>query len=81
MEHQHVAYWNVCRHIPIPLDAGMGYLHPGPEWVCKTHGARFRATDGVCVEGPCEGLKLYTLDVHVQDGQLWASGDVPNPVS
>lgn len=65
-------YWNVCRHIPVPLDGGEGHLEEGDHWTCRTHGARFRVSDGLCVEGPCQGLSLYALAVYDVNGSLWA---------
>ena len=65
-------YWNVCRHLPVPLDAGTGKLGRGPDLVCLTHGARFRPTDGHCVEGPCEGLDLEAVEFVVEDGRIFA---------
>jgi nitrite reductase/ring-hydroxylating ferredoxin subunit len=65
-------YWNVCRHVPIPLDGGMGTLPPGPELVCVTHGAAYRAEDGVCTRGPCVGKALEPVRVWVEDGALFA---------
>ena len=70
-----VAYRNLCRHLPVPLDGGTG------EWlsedrthlVCGTHGATYRLHDGYCIEGPCEGLTLHRLPVRNQDGDLYVS--------
>ncbi|MEL7371693.1 MAG: Rieske 2Fe-2S domain-containing protein [Myxococcota bacterium] len=62
------AYWNVCRHLPIPLDSGLGVLPDG--LVCISHGARYRAEDGVCTEGPCRGEKLFALAVRRVEGRL-----------
>lgn len=58
-----VAYRNLCRHLPVPLDGGTGALlsDDGAHLVCGTHGATYRITDGYCVEGPCEGLSLEPL--------------------
>ncbi|MEO1228142.1 MAG: Rieske 2Fe-2S domain-containing protein [Myxococcota bacterium] len=72
-----LGYWNVCRHIPIPLDGGLGALEGAKEWVCSTHGARFRARDGMCVEGPCEGLSLHRIAVEERDGEVWAHLEPP----
>lgn len=54
------AYRNLCKHLPILLDAGSRkYLTPdGTELLCNTHGARYRREDGFCVHGPCEGASL-----------------------
>ncbi|MBX2811534.1 MAG: Rieske 2Fe-2S domain-containing protein [Myxococcales bacterium] len=76
-EHKCVAYWNVCRHLPVPLDAGSGDLGPGPDWMCQTHGARFRVVDGACVSGPCAGQKLFTLSVYCEEEKMWAEGEIP----
>lgn len=67
------AYWNVCKHLPVPLDAGA--LHLPLEQgalVCKTHGARYRPEDGFCTEGPCAGESLERLEVEVEDGIAYA---------
>ena len=62
------AYWNVCRHLPIPLDAGLGILPDG--LVCISHGARYRLEDGLCTEGPCRGALLDPLPIEVVQGRL-----------
>jgi len=56
-------YRNSCPHIGTPLD-----LIPGEflTWdkshiLCRTHGARFRIHDGLCVSGPCLGKRLAPL--------------------
>ncbi len=74
---QWLAYWNVCRHVPIPLDAGVGHLEPGDHWVCATHGARFRVADGRCVEGPCEGASLFPVPLEERRGQLLVDATPP----
>jgi nitrite reductase/ring-hydroxylating ferredoxin subunit len=71
------AYWNVCRHLPIPLDAGAGRLPTSPrpnELVCATHGARYRMEDGLCVGGPCTGALLDEIEVEIDAAadRLWA---------
>lgn len=65
-------YWNVCQHLPIPLDAGAMTLPAGEELVCITHGAAYQASDGVCVRGPCEGTRLEEVPVKIDDGKVWA---------
>ncbi len=66
------AYWNVCQHIPIPLDGGSGVLPPFAELTCLTHGAMYRKTDGLCVEGPCEGAHLEPVRLESSDETLFA---------
>lgn len=72
------AYWNVCRHLPVPLDGGLGQLPEGPSLVCLTHGARFRGLDGYCESGPCEGASLFTLACgESPDGTAWVEVEAP----
>ena len=77
------AYWNVCRHLPVPLDGGAGEVeidHEG-HLVCQTHGARYRPHDGYCVEGPCPGDQLYPIEIVDEDGELFGViGDDGGPV-
>jgi nitrite reductase/ring-hydroxylating ferredoxin subunit len=70
-----VAYRNLCRHLPIPLDGGTGQLlsADGAHLVCGTHGATYRVGDGLCIEGPCEGLVLHPLSVRLEAGDLYVS--------
>lgn len=55
------AYWNVCQHLPVPLDSGIGALPPERDLVCLTHGARYRPEDGRCTAGPCKGRALVAV--------------------
>jgi len=70
-----VAYRNLCRHLPIPLDAGTGELlsDDGAHLVCRTHGATYRVLDGYCVAGPCEGLALHPLFIREETGEIYVS--------
>lgn len=70
-----VAYRNLCRHLPVPLDGGTGEFlsDDRAHLVCGTHGATYRLLDGYCVEGPCEGLSLQRLHVRADDGELFVS--------
>ena len=75
-----VAYRNLCRHLPVPLDGGTGELlsPDGAYLICGTHGALYRLHDGYCVDGPCEGLALHRLYVREHDGDLYVS-DAADP--
>ncbi|NLY95646.1 MAG: Rieske 2Fe-2S domain-containing protein [Myxococcales bacterium] len=66
------AYRNRCRHLPIPLDAGTEriVLDDGDHLTCVTHGARYRVSDGYCVEGPCAGAWLEPIRVRVEGGSV-----------
>jgi nitrite reductase/ring-hydroxylating ferredoxin subunit len=70
-----VAYRNLCRHLPVPLDGGTGQLlsEDGLHLVCGTHGATYQVHDGRCVDGPCEGMALVPLTVRLDAGNLYVS--------
>ncbi|SDV50972.1 Rieske (2Fe-2S) protein [Chitinasiproducens palmae] len=57
-------YLNRCAHQSVPLDWNPGqFFDTDGLIVCAMHGARFRADDGVCIEGPCRGGRLQPLQV------------------
>lgn len=56
------AFFNECRHVPIPLDAGgRNFTNADGLLECKTHGALYRRNDGECVTGPCMGSRLIPI--------------------
>lgn len=67
------AFLNRCQHLPIPLDGASGKFYGADPTllVCGTHGARYRANDGGCVDGPCGGRGLHPLSVEL-DGDAIA---------
>lgn len=69
------AYRNVCRHLPIPLDAAsrsfLVHSERGPELLCATHGAHYRLSDGECVVGPCKGKALYAMELELVGDELF----------
>ena len=67
------AFANVCRHLPIPLDAGSRNVMAadGRHFLCRTHGALYRITDGKCVQGPCGGQSLTALPVEVDGDRVY----------
>jgi len=70
------AWLNLCKHLPIPLDGGSGDVlgDDGKHFICRTHGAIYRADHGYCIEGPCEGQRLDKLRLEEdEDGVLWVS--------
>ena len=71
------AYRNLCKHLPILLDAGSRkYLSAdGTELLCNTHGARYRREDGFCVFGPCAGASLDRVIVVVEGDELLVVDD------
>jgi nitrite reductase/ring-hydroxylating ferredoxin subunit len=64
------AYRNVCRHLPIPLDAGSRNFLKDGALLCSTHGALYRLSDGVCISGPCKGAVLYPLAVEIEGDEV-----------
>jgi nitrite reductase/ring-hydroxylating ferredoxin subunit len=73
------AYWNVCRHLPVPLDSGTGRLPEGLGLVCLTHGAVFRPDDGVCVLGPCVGAALEAIPLEHDEAADALHALLPDP--
>jgi nitrite reductase/ring-hydroxylating ferredoxin subunit len=69
------AYRNLCRHLPVPLNAVSKDLlgRTRRHLVCATHGATYRLSDGVCIEGPCQGLSLHPLPWSERDGELFVA--------
>jgi nitrite reductase/ring-hydroxylating ferredoxin subunit len=69
------AFVNRCPHQGTPLHVVADHFldAEGEHFVCSTHGARFRITDGVCVSGPCLGAGLAALPVRVAEGWLHVS--------
>jgi nitrite reductase/ring-hydroxylating ferredoxin subunit len=62
-------YLNECRHVPIPLDGGSGYVldHSKRFLLCGTHGALYEKRTGLCVTGPCRGASLVRMELEVGD--------------
>lgn len=71
-EGRFLAYANRCPHKGTPLETFPDRFldDSGDVLICSTHGARFRAADGFCFEGPCAGARLKALPVRVTDGQV-----------
>jgi nitrite reductase/ring-hydroxylating ferredoxin subunit len=73
------AYVNHCPHAGFPLNWQPDqFLAPGGELIlCVMHGALFEIDSGDCVSGPCAGLGLQPLRVHVQHGYVVLDSAVP----
>ncbi len=71
------AYVNACPHVGTPLNIAEDrfFTRDGRYLLCRTHGARFRPEDGVCVSGPCVGAGLRPYAVSVSDGRLSTAAD------
>lgn len=72
-----VACWlNYCQHYRhIKLDKGSGAEMRAREIVCVNHGAMFEADTGMCTFGPCQGAVLESVDVVVEDGDVYLTDD------
>ncbi len=71
---QPYAYVNQCAHVAVELDwqPGRFFDETRRYLICATHGATYRAEDGVCVAGPCRGRSLRRLECEERDGYVWA---------
>lgn len=67
-----VAYENSCPHQYLPLDwrPGQFLSSTGDEFICSSHGARFRIEDGYCTLGPCAGAWLRPVRIHIEQGEI-----------
>jgi nitrite reductase/ring-hydroxylating ferredoxin subunit len=67
------AFLNICRHLPIPLDGGGRNVMAadGRHFLCRTHGALYRISDGTCVQGPCGGQALAAVAVELDAGRVY----------
>ena len=72
------AYLNLCRHLPVPLDAASRDFLCDGQLQCATHGARYRIEDGSCVAGPCQGSALHALSLFVENGELFVADPPPS---
>jgi nitrite reductase/ring-hydroxylating ferredoxin subunit len=61
---------DACPHMGLPLAKRLDeYLADNGELIeCDWHGALFRAEDGLCVGGPCQGQSLKSWPVEMVDG-------------
>ncbi|WP_408585052.1 Rieske (2Fe-2S) protein [Paraburkholderia bannensis] len=52
----------------------------GAHIVCHAHGALFDIESGVCVKGPCLGLRLTPVALHIDDqGRVYLHNLAPEP--
>ncbi len=73
------AYVNHCPHAGFPLNwSPDAFLAPqAPLILCAMHGALFEIETGLCLSGPCDGLRLRPLSVRVVRGYVMLGDDVP----
>lgn len=67
------AFLDVCAHRGQPLDevTPEGLLH------CGAHGASYDPVTGVCVAGPCVGMRLTALPANEEQGLVWVDDAEP----
>jgi nitrite reductase/ring-hydroxylating ferredoxin subunit len=67
-------YIDRCPHagMPLALMPDRYLTREGDLILCTSHGALFRLGDGLCVGGPCAGLRLWPWPVRVEEGQVVA---------
>jgi nitrite reductase/ring-hydroxylating ferredoxin subunit len=73
------AYVNHCPHAGFPLNwSPDAFLAPdSPLILCSMHGALFEVETGLCLSGPCDGLRLRALAVRVVRGYVMLDDCVP----
>ncbi|WP_254769024.1 Rieske (2Fe-2S) protein [Salinilacihabitans rarus] len=69
------AWVNRCTHEAQRLDRGVGAAIRGGEIVCPKHGSMFDACSGYCDNGEAAGTTLVSVDVAVEDGDVYLVDD------
>ena len=69
------AYVNICPHALAPLEWNPDdFLDENKEnIICAMHGAKFTIEEGACVEGPCNGVGLTSVDLFIENGIVYLS--------
>jgi nitrite reductase/ring-hydroxylating ferredoxin subunit len=65
-------YLDRCPHagFPLALEPDRYLTRDGDAVICSSHGALFRAEDGLCISGPCAGRRLWPWAVVVAGGDV-----------
>lgn len=77
-------YLNRCPHLDIALEwAPDDFLDPEGFYIrCCNHGALFEIETGNCIMGPCVGDALWSLDCHIENGNIMLDeAALPEPPS
>ena len=66
-------YLNACSHVGLKLNGNLNELfgRDGATLLCRAHGASYRADDGKCKDGPCQGYGLIPLAIHEENGNIF----------
>ena len=67
------AFLNWCPHNQVLIDQIPNkFFNAEKTYIqCSKHGALFQIEDGLCVEGPCEGEYLKSLNIEVENGIIF----------
>ena len=62
-----LAYVNRCAHFGVPLADKVAHLYavPHASLRCSVHAARYPWSDGMCIQGDCEGESLMKIPLEV----------------
>ena len=68
-------YVNICPHAQAPLEWNPDdFLDESKEnIICAMHGAKFTIEEGACVEGPCNGVGLTSVELFLDKGLIYLS--------
>lgn len=72
------AYANSCPHRWVALNWEPDrFLCLDRQYIqCTQHGARFLIGDGLCISGPCQGMRLESLPISIKEG--WIVLEMPS---
>ena len=72
-----LAYHNTCPHQGLSLNWAPDRFMVGDDGllVCAHHGAAFDLSSGKCLQGPCEGSSLQSIDIYTRDDEVWLGGN------
>ena len=65
-------YLNRCPHLGLPLEweANSFMDTEGLYIKCANHGAFFIVENGECIQGPCQGDSLWSIDFRIEDQHI-----------
>jgi nitrite reductase/ring-hydroxylating ferredoxin subunit len=65
-------YVNACAHMAVPLNLLDDFAVETNAYriLCDHHYARFRFSDGYCLEGPCQGESLTAVPLTVRGSRI-----------
>ena len=65
-------FLNRCPHRGLPLETFPDAFldEDGETLICTNHGARFRASDGMCIQGPCVNVALVRMPLALDNGAV-----------